>query len=216
MKPNTAKATKSVIMAAPRPGNQPKAERAATKTASTIAPNLAARAPMPAAASTTSITDSIYRQNSTGTYLFYTHTWTSVSSLTDTVACDNDNCNSSIASQMYVVLTFTNSFGGSQQARIQLAGGYGVPLPFSGLNDVFGWGYSFPNVPVSELISFTIVVLAAAGMGALAAKFGAIVLAVLVAALSAFGWLPGLSPAIITLLVAFAVLAFVAWLEQGR
>lgn len=40
--------------------------------------------------------------------------------------------------------------------------------------------------------------------------------AILTAALSVFGWLPGLSPAIITLLVAFAVLAFVAWLEQGR
>ena len=165
---------------------------------------------------TTSITDSIYRQNSTGTYRFYTHTWTSVSSLTDTVACNNDNCNSSIASQMYVVLTFSNSFGANQEARIPLAGGFGVPLPFNGLNDVLGWGYSFPNIPVSELIGFAIVVLAGAGMGALAAKFGAIVIAVLVAALSAFGWLPGLSPAIITLLVAFAVLAFVAWLEQGR
>ena len=165
---------------------------------------------------TTSINDSIYRQNSTGTYRFYTHLWTSVSSLTDTVACNNDNCNSSIASQMYVVLIWSNTFGANQEARIPLAGGFGVPLPFNGLNDVLGWGYSFPNIPVSELIGFAIVVLAGAGMGALAAKFGAIVIAVLVAALSAFGWLPGLSPAIITLLVAFAVLAFVAWLEQGR
>jgi hypothetical protein len=165
---------------------------------------------------TTSINDSIYRQNSTGTYRFYTHLWTSTSSLTDTVACNNDNCNSSIASQMYVVLIWSNTFGANQEARIPLAGGFGVPLPFNGLNDVFGWGYSFPNIPVSELIGFAVVVLAAAGMGALAAKFGAIVVAVLVAALSAFGWLPGLSPAIITLLVAFAVLGFVAWLEQGR
>jgi hypothetical protein len=164
---------------------------------------------------TTSINDSIYRQNATGTYRVYTHLWTSVSSLTDTVSCDNDNCNATIGSQLYVVLIWDNTFGSNQQARIPLSG-YGVPIPFSGLNDVFGWGYSFPNIPISEFLAFGIIVLAAAGMGALAAKFGAIVLAVLVAALSAFGWLPGLGAAMITLLVAFAVLAFVAWLEQGR
>ena len=165
---------------------------------------------------TTSINDSIYRQNATGTYRFYTHVWTSTSSLTDVVPCDNDNCNSSIASQMYVVLIWSNTFGSNQQARVSLAGGFGVPVPFSGDSGILGWSASFPNVPVSELVGFAVVLMAAAGMGALAAKFGAIVIAVLVAALSAFGWLPGLSASIVTLLVAFAVLAFVAWLEQGR
>ena len=165
---------------------------------------------------TTSINDSIYRQNATGTYRFYTHVWTSTSSLTDVVPCNNDNCNSSIASQMYVVLIWSNTFGSNQQARVSLAGGFGVPVPFNGDSGILGWSASFPNVPVSELVGFAVVLMAAAGMGALAAKFGAIVVAVLVAALSAFGWLPGLSASIVTLLVAFAVLAFVAWLEQGR
>ena len=173
-----------------------------------------------ASGTTTSINDSIYHTFLNGTTTrFYTKLTTgSYGSFTDLVACDTDACNSTITSQFYVKIIFSDSFGSNQVVTFPIgSGGLGSSIPFNNLPATFlGWSYTFGSVPPYDFVSLFLILLTAASFGAYASKFGAVVIAIETAGLSAMGWLYGVSPAMITLVGAFSVLAYIAYLEAGR
>ena len=166
--------------------------------------------------SSTSVTDSVYRRNATGTFLFYTHTWTSgpYGTLIDTVSCATRNCNSTIAGQLFITLSYTDTFG-TQSVNFGVTGG-GVSTIPDIPNTILGWNSIFGNsVTPLSFVSFFLIIMAAAISGVYSAKFGAIVVAGVIGMLSYFGWFtPG--GGLLTLVGSLAVMAFVAYLEAGR
>jgi len=163
---------------------------------------------------TTSVTDSLYVQNSTlgSPFQVYTHTSSGTyGTFTDVISCNNDNCNGSIISQMYVLLTYN-----THTAQFSIAGG-GLGSQIPNFPAAFGgWNIAFPGVGLVNLFTLFLVVGAAGGMTAFDAKWGAVVLSIMLIGFAALGWFTGLNGALLTLLAAVAVMAFIAYLRQGR
>ncbi|MDA4119260.1 MAG: hypothetical protein OK436_01610 [Thaumarchaeota archaeon] len=166
---------------------------------------------------TTSVNDQIWVNGPLGASQFYTHTWTTgpYGTLTDTVGCNVNACNSTLASNIYVVLVFSDQYGQNTE-HIPVSGGstfFSIPnLP----GGILSWNVVFPTAPSPlNFAAYIIVLLSAAGMGAQAAKFGVVVIPAEVAVLAGAGWLP-LQNGASLFLIAIGVLAFIGWLEQGR
>lgn len=166
---------------------------------------------------TTSVNDQIWVNGPLGASQFYTHTWTPgpFGTLTDIVSCAVDACNSTLASSIYVVLVFTNSYGQNTE-NIPVSGGNifsSIPnIPGS----ILAWNVVFPTSPSPlNFAAYIVVLMSAAGMGAQAAKFGAIVIPAEVAVFAAAGWLPLVDGASLVL-IGLGVVGFIAFLEHGR
>jgi hypothetical protein len=166
---------------------------------------------------TSSINDQVWVNGPTGSTQFYTATWAPgpYGTFTDTVPCNIAACNSTLAASITVVLVFTNSYGQNTE-RLPVTGGqvFGVipNLP----SGILAWNVVFPTSPsILNFAGYVIVLFSAAGMGALSAKFGAVVVAAEAAILSGAGWLP-LANGASLFLMALALTSFVSWLEHGR
>lgn len=165
------------------------------------------------AVTTTQIEVTVLRTNASGAGFIlsdntYFGSWGTFSAY---VSCNYNQCNSSIADQLTVRLTFVN-VDGFQTVTLPVSGG-----TFGGLgtlNDFWGWGSLNPTVNPLNLIAFLVVAGSAGSTGALHSKFGGIVVAGVVAALSYYGLLT-IDAAAVVFLFAMAVMYFIAWELRG-
>lgn len=171
---------------------------------------------------TTSITDTVYNQNASGIFIVYTHTWSPGpwGAFQDSIACHTGNCNATIASQLSVVLAFSNTFGfETNQIPVSASGLFGSTFAglASALNNFLDWNYYFQSSPTTwtAFFAYIIVLMTAVSSGAFVSRFMGLVTGAIASALILAGWLP-LNPILIPFIMGVGVLQWIAFMESGR
>lgn len=170
---------------------------------------------------TTSITDTVYNQNASGIFIVYTHTWSGTwGAFQDSIACHTGNCNATIASQLSVVLAFSNTFGfETNQIPVSASGLFGSTFAglASALNNFLDWNYYFQSSHTTwtAFFAYIIVLMTAVSSGAFVSRFMGLVTGAIASALILAGWLP-LNPILIPFIMGVGVLQWIAFMESGR
>ena len=165
---------------------------------------------------TTTITDSLWVQNVSGSFRLSTNTvHGTYGSYTQTISCNSDQCNSTLAGNLYIAVSYQNAYGqATGTAPLTTPGLFAQLLTISasllGADAIFSGGNPFPS-----LFSYIIIAMCSVTFGALSAKFGSIPVAAITALLVFAGWLP-LNVGAVTLMAAISFLSFLNYMMRGR